>query len=389
MKKRIWIVVFVGLFGACAWLSLNSLIWLIPQPETRGIALADLDGDGDLDAFLANGRGEGTEPNTVLWNDGHGRFRDSGQQLGHSNSWAVVLSDFDNDGDIDALVSSFWGKYFWNDGRGNFQRNQPVFKPSNNENFIGILRIKAADLNGDAQFDLFLTGCCGASISGGPGNWQTVNAYNGIWLTDGQELPRDSGQKLGLGSSEAVDLADLDGDGDLDAFTANSWHLGEAREAVDDPNMVWLNDGAGVFTDSGQRLGNQRSYAIALGDLDGDGDPDAFVGNQGSDEIWLNDGRASFTDSGQALGNMLTRFLYLAFLSGDSDLDAFAGDDKRGRLWLNDGGGVFTDSGQTFRYGRHHAVALGDVDGDGDEDIVAGEIDDIRVWYNDGTGRMR
>jgi hypothetical protein len=94
----------------------------------------------------------------------------------------------------------------------------------------------------------------------------------------------------------------------LDAFVANSAHLDEAMEMADfDPNEVWLNDGQGVFSDSGQRLDAQRSYSIALGDLDDDGDLDAFVRNLDADEIWLNDGHAVFTDSGQKLGNSLTR----------------------------------------------------------------------------------
>ena len=80
----------------------------------------------------------------------------------------------------------------------------------------------------------------------------------------------------------AVALGDVDGDGDLDAFVANS----------NQANRVWLNDGSGTFTDSGQSLGDSSSWAVALGDLDGDGDLDAFVGeldgqaNRGVAERW-------------------------------------------------------------------------------------------------------
>ena len=45
----------------------------------------------------------------------------------------------------------------------------------------------------------------------------------------------------------AVALGDVDGDGDLDLVFAN-----DAAE----PNTVWLNDGTGAFTDSGQALGS-------------------------------------------------------------------------------------------------------------------------------------
>ena len=44
-------------------------------------------------------------------------------------------------------------------------------------------------------------------------------------------------------------------------------------------NKIWLNDGHGVFTDSGQSLGDSNTWNAALGDLDGDGDLDVFLGN--------------------------------------------------------------------------------------------------------------
>jgi hypothetical protein len=42
---------------------------------------------------------------------------------------------------------------------------------------------------------------------------------------------------------------------------------------------VWINDGLGNFADNGQALGDSNSAGISLGDLDGDGAPDAWVGN--------------------------------------------------------------------------------------------------------------
>lgn len=74
----------------------------------------------------------------------------------------------------------------------------------------------------------------------------------------GGGLTIDSGQSLGYSDSYDVGLGDLDGDGDLDAFIADMSSGG---------NMVWLNDGAARFTDSGLRLGSSFSRAVALGDL--------------------------------------------------------------------------------------------------------------------------
>ena len=72
-------------------------------------------------------------------------------------------------------------------------------------------------------------------------------------------------------------MGDLDGDGDLDAFVANG---GQA-------NRIWMND-AGQFTDSGQLVGLYSSVAVSLGDLDQDGDLDIVAGSRGEARIlWL------------------------------------------------------------------------------------------------------
>jgi hypothetical protein len=42
------------------------------------------------------------------------------------------------------------------------------------------------------------------------------------------------------------------------------------------------------FVDSGQSLGSLDGYGVALGDVDGDGDLDAFVANSGANKVWLN-----------------------------------------------------------------------------------------------------
>ena len=391
MKKLTWMMVIIGLLGVCTWVSFNYLIWLIPaQPETHAIELADLDGDGDLDAFLANGRNEAAEPNTVLWNDGHGGFQNSSQQLGEFESRDLALADFDNDGDIDALISNVsWGEYFWNDGYGQFPRSQFIAMPDNAGFFVGLWRFQPGDLDGDNRVDLFLTGCCGGGISDGPDTWRTLNASNSVLLNDTSHFPSNRGQQFGQGNSEAVALADLDGDGNLDAFLANSTYRDENGNMVDNnANEVWFNDGDGTFTDSHQRLGEQRSYTVATGDLDGDGDLDALVGNRGPDEVWWNNGQGLFSQGEQTLGNTLTRYLYLADLDGDDDLDAFLGNDRQGYIWLNDGYGHFSDSGQRLNYSSHHAITLGDVNGDGTIDVVAGKLDRAIVWLNDGTSRV-
>jgi hypothetical protein len=187
--------------------------------------LGDLDGDGDLDAFVANGSFNDDQANEVWLNDGAGIFSSPYSGLGGGRSTALDLGDVDGDGDLDAFITNREGQ------------------------------------------------------------------ANEVWLNDGRGLFGDSDQRLGEGDSWDVRLGDLDGDGDLDAWVANANLYGEEGGA----NRIWLNDGAGAFTPTDQRLGSSVSLGVNLGDLDGDGDLDAFVGNAATDvaggepnRVWLN-----------------------------------------------------------------------------------------------------
>ena len=128
---------------------------------------------------------------------------------------------------------------------------------------------------------------------------------------------------------------------------------------------------------------------MAIGDLDGDGDLDAFVGNDGPNEVWFNDGTGSFVYGGQPLGDAKTQAVILGDVDRDGDLDAFTGDQAGAEIWLNDGRGRFTDSGQAMAYSDRHVVILGDVDGDRDLDVFVGALGrGYTIWRNSGTGHF-
>jgi chitodextrinase len=135
-------------------------------------------------------------------------------------------------------------------------------------------------------------------------------------------------------------LGDVDGDLDLDVITV--YNSGQASQ-------VWLNGGdnsgsnTGVFTNSGQSLGNNTRRSVALGDIDGDGDLDMVAGNTVPNRVWFNGGDNTgsntgiFSDSGQALGSSSTRAVALGDIDGDGDLDLVTGNyNLPNQVWLND-----------------------------------------------------
>ncbi len=405
------------LIGFIAYYGLIMVWWTIPiPPDTRAAALADLDGDGDLDLFLANGKNESPYFNTVWINQfgvpgkRPGTFRPSGQRIGQAEYNGVVLGDVDNDGDIDALVSNTFAiSLFLNEGG---KQNGQIGTFSERESLLyggeywgGDHPLALGDLNGDGLLDLFAANCCGGMLFKDKGAAELLPPATWVWLNvlkdPSSDLPlqRTSQQMAGQGTSDLA-LGDLDGDGDLDVFMANAILSGEPAQKDQDnlPDTVWFNDGQGVFHDSGQRLGQTRSRSVALGDLDGDGDLDAFVGmHNGPHMVWLNAGgiqrgkQGTFIDSGQRLGNSgrdnSKQAVFLGDLDRDGDLDAVVTADTTAEIWINNSHANFTRSAQRIVFGSRYAMAMGDLDGDGDLDLIAGKLDEeVKVWLNDGQG---
>lgn len=241
--------------------------------------------------------------------------------------------------------------------------------------------VALGDLNADGHLDAFVVN----------GSYQQIEA-NKVWLNNGSGVFGDSGQEIGEKYSVHVALGDLDSDGDLDAFVTNgSYGSGQ-------PNEVWLNDGSGVFSDSGQELGDIFSVRVRLGDLDGDDDLDAYIVNahgmgseDGNNEVWVNDGSGNFTLK-STLNISRSLSADLGDLDGDGDLDAYVARSQVGdQVWLNDGSGNFGDSGQNFHLNSsNNDVVLGDMDGDGDLDAFVVEWglhgSPNQLWLNDGKG---
>lgn len=345
------------------------------------VALGDVDGDGDLDAFVTH---SSPVADRVWLNDGSGGFADSGQALGLTSSQSLRLADLDADGDLDAVVGALGGTRIWINQGGAQGGDEGEFLDSAQQLAAGLdtLAVGVGDFDGDGDVDVAL------GLGAG-----TVGQPDRVFLNDGAALFVDSGQLLGAARTLELAVADLDSDGDLDLYAAT----GGTGEILGD--RVWINQGGaqggneGSFVGTGQAIGSDNTRGVALGDYDLDGDLDAFAANfNGADRIWLNDGTGQFIDSGQLLGFDISADVAVGRLDGDLVLDAFVATFGADRVWLGQSGGsggatgsflapdhLDVDSG-----GFAVDVALGDFDSDGDLDLVVIVPDGGRVWINQG-----
>ncbi|MEZ5464074.1 MAG: VCBS repeat-containing protein [Lysobacteraceae bacterium] len=344
---------------------------ITPDAETTtSMVLGDIDGDGDLDLIVGNQN----QANRIYLNDGVGDPWDSlasGTAIPNSNdnTLYLALADVDGDGDLDLIgghSNSQQNRLFFNDGLGGFATSAPLSTDSQNTYALAI-----GDMDGDGDLDMV------AGNFDEPNrlylNTSNASPWNGV---SGSDIP-DSSQ-----GTNALALGDVDGDGDLDLVNGNM-----------STNRLYRNDGNGDFSDNSLVTNDsQFTLALLMADVDGDGDFDLVAGNGPGEfsRVYLNnDGLGgSWTDSDLPGSDSLnTRTLALGDVDGDGDPDLVLGNyQQTNRLYRNDGnGGFIADGNITADAHATFALQMADVDGDGDLDLIAGNggINFSRVYLND------
>jgi hypothetical protein len=238
----------------------------LPELDCTGAALADLDGDGDLDLVL-NTVGQGTH---IFFNDGKGRFSRVALLNPSRAGMSIALADIDSDGDLDLYVANYRTTTIRDDPfaqiRGDYVKGKPVPIAYNDRSLTN------ADLVGRFTF-----GANGKIIEHGEVDVLFRNDGGGkftpLSFTDGtftdehgkplQTLPFDWGL--------SCMFHDINGDGAPDLYVCNDF---------ESPDRIWINNGKGQFraiSTAQIRHTSMFSMGVDFADINRDGFVDFFV----------------------------------------------------------------------------------------------------------------
>ncbi len=346
----------------------------IANTLSTAAALADFDGDGRLD--LITGR-------RLYLNNGTAApfLGVAGVDSGNSRTTNdIAVADVDADGDADLVMAN------------RAERNQLFRNDSGPSPYpvtgIEVTRMYAeyaqgiahGDIDGDGDLDLIIGHQAKPDVY--YLNNGTSDPWNGVVPVD---VSTDSW------ATSDLELGDVDCDGDLDLVVTKYGYYGSG------PNWLYLNNGtatpwAGAVALPIPTFANHTARARLL-DIDGDGRLDLVTVPQGKIELHLNDGTPTpFSESPQFIGttSMLHDTASFGDVDGDGDLDAFVDDNSNtaGRLLMNNG------TNQPFlgavpitfpTVGNPSAADFGDVDGDGDLDLVTSDSTDVIHWIRNNA----
>jgi len=318
------------------------------------------------------------------------RFREIARQLELDSltcSGGVIVDDFDNDGFLDIVVSSWHPaeqmQYFRNNGDGTFTERT---EEAGLKGLCGGLNMNQADYDNDGDLDILVL----------RGAWRTETGCipNSLLRNDGKGNFRDVTFDAGLGTvhlpTQTAAWADFDNDGDLDLYIGNEADHCQLFENQDDGTFKDVSESSGVK--------NERfAKGVVCGDFNGDRFPDLYVSNLGQpNRLYINNTDGTFNDRGTQLG--VTRplksfpvwawdynndgILDLYVPSYDMGVEHVAADylglartDEQDCLYQGLGGGRFTEVARKCgltRATQPMGCNFGDLNGDGFQDFYLG-----------------
>jgi len=319
-----------------------------------------------------------------------GRFTDVAPEAGlnlFALSSGVVVDDFDNDGLLDLITSSYDTcapmHFFHNNGDGTFTDRTAAAGLTKQ---LGGLNLVAADYNNDGCLDVLVLR--GAWVDLPQRKSLLRNNCDGTFT----DVTAASGLAQPATNTQSAVWADINNDGFLDLFVVNERG----------PSQLFLNKGDGTFEDISHSAGIDRSEfskGVAAADYDGDGYVDFFVSNIGNNTrnfLYHNNHDGTFTEVAQQAGVPGTGKSFATwFFDYDNDgwPDLFVADLDRSveenvktyldlphnwgtlKLYKNLGNGAFRDV--TRETGLEKVFMpmgsnFGDIDNDGYLDIYLG-----------------
>ncbi|MCK9206896.1 MAG: FG-GAP-like repeat-containing protein, partial [Salinivirgaceae bacterium] len=330
--------------------------------EYSASSWGDYDNDGNTDILLTGW--DGTNPISKIYrNNGNSTFTEqTGISLANVHHGYVQWGDYDNDGDLDILLTGsltegFTSKIYRNDGGGTFTE----------QNGISLINVffgsaQWGDYNNDGYLDILLSG-----ETNGTGLSKVYLNNKGIGFTEQVNI------SLVAVSQSSAQWGDYDNDGDLDILLSGN-------DGTNPVTRVYRNDGANAFTEmTGIALANIYWGSVKWGDCDNDGDLDILLdGFDGTNPLALlyrNDGAETFTEiTGVSLTGTTEGSVDWGDYDNDGDLDILLTGHTDtaliSKIFQNNGGNSFTEQtdiplDHVFR----GSAQFVDYDNDGDLDI--------------------